>query len=369
MEEKDYYRILSVSRDASAEDIKKAFRKLVHQYHPDKHKGDKGVEEKFKKINEAYEVLKDPRKRAQYDRFGYAGQGTGFGESGYGAADFGGDFQDLFGDVFSEFFGGRRRGPAAERGMDLRYDLDITFEEAAFGTEKSVKIPRAETCVDCRGSGAKPGTQPVTCPTCRGAGQVRFQQGFFAISKSCTACAGTGRVVRDPCPKCAGMGVVQAAKNITVKVPAGVDTGSRLRLAGEGEAGRRGGTPGDLYIVLNVLPHEFFKRHNDDIICEVPLGFPQAALGAEIEVPTLEGTTKLKIPPGTQPGKVFRLKHKGIASLHTGSRGDQQVVVRVETPTHLSDRQRELLSEFASISGAETYQKKNFFSKVKEIFE
>lgn len=370
MEEKDYYKILGVSRDASPEDVKKAFRRLVHQYHPDKHKGDREVEEKFKKINEAYEVLKDPKKRGQYDRFGYAGQGTGYGESGFGAADFGADFQDIFGDVFSEFFGGRRRGPSPERGMDLRYDLDISFDEAAFGTEKSVKVPKAETCGDCSGSGARPGTQPVVCPNCRGAGQVRYQQGFFAVSRPCSACAGTGKVVSDPCPKCTGSGRVHVTKNITVKVPPGVDSGSRLRISGEGEAGRRGGPPGDLYIILRVKPHPIFKRHNDDIICEVPIGFPQAALGAEIEVPTIEGEAKLKIPAGTQSGKVFRLRHKGIASLHTGTRGDQQVVVRVETPTKLSDRQKEILEEFAALSGEDTTPlRKNFFSKVKEIFE
>lgn len=373
MEEKDYYNILGVSRDASDSEIKKAFRRLVHEYHPDKHKGDPEVEEKFKKINEAYSVLKDPKKRAQYDRFGYAGQGTGYGEAGYGAGDFGGaNFEDLFGDVFSEFFGGGggRRRPPTERGMDLRYDLEVDFDEAAFGGEHTIKVPRTDACGECGGSGARAGTQPVVCPNCKGVGQVRYQQGFFAISRPCTACAGTGKVVRDPCSRCAGSGTVQVTRELKVKVPPGVDTGSRLRLSGEGEAGRRGGPPGDLYVMIRVKPHPIFKRHNDDIICEVPVGFPQAALGAEIDVPTLDGANKLKIPAGTQSGKVFRLKDLGIPSLHTGRRGDLQVVVKVETPTKLTERQKELLEEFANISGEETNPlKKNFFSKVKEIFE
>jgi molecular chaperone DnaJ len=377
MEERDYYKLLGVERDATDVEIKKAFRKLVHQHHPDKHKGDKGAEEKFKKINEAYEVLKDPNKRGQYDRFGYVGHGTGTGESGYGA-DFGGDFGDLFGDVFSDFFGGGRRGPQPERGMDLRYDMELTFNEAAFGTEQSVKVPKRETCSDCSGSGAQKGTQPEVCPNCRGAGQIRVQQGFFSISRPCNACAGTpcnacagtGRIVRDPCPRCVGAGITQVTKTISVKVPPGVDTGSRLRITGEGEPGRRGGPPGDLYIMINVAPHQIFQRRDDDIICEVPVSFTTVALGSEIEVPTLEGRATIKIPAGTQTGKVFRLKNKGIASLHTGRRGDLQVVVKVETPSKLTERQKELLDEFAVESGEETSpMKKNFFSKVKEMFE
>lgn len=368
MEEKDYYTILGVSRDASQEEIKKAFRRLVHEHHPDKHKGDKEQEERFKRVNEAYEVLKDPDKRAKYDRFGYAGAGTGYGESGFGA-DFGGDFQDLFGDVFSEFFGARRRA-APERGADLRYDLEITFEEAAFGTEKTIKIPKTVACSTCGGSGARAGSTPITCPNCKGAGQVRFQQGFFSISRPCTACAGTGQMVKDPCTDCVGSGKKRETKDISVKVPPGVDTGSRLRVAGEGEAGERGGPAGDLYIVLIVKPHEIFTRKDDDIICEVPISFAQAALGGEIEVPSLGGPVKVKIPESTQSGKVFRVKHKGIASLHSGRRGDLKVVVKVETPTKLSKKQKDLLEEFARESGEDTTPlRKNFFSKVKEIFE
>ncbi len=365
MEEKDYYRILGVDRNASDEELKKAYRRLAHEFHPDKHSGDKEKEEKFKLINEAYDALKDPSRRAQYDRYGYVG---GPAPGGYSEAGFGTDFQDIFGEVFSDFFGGRRK-PGPERGADLRYDLEITFEEAAFGTEKAVSIPRTVRCEPCGGSGAKPGTKPSTCSTCRGAGQVRFQQGFFTISRPCNACYGTGVFIKDPCSECRGSGKVKSTASLNVKIPNGVDTGSRLRLSGEGEYGDRGGPPGDLYIVLSVQPHPFFKRENDDIICEVPIGFPQAALGVEIDVPTLEGPVKLKIPAGTQSGKVFRLKGKGIASLHTGRRGDEQIIIRVETPAKLNKKQRELLEEFARISGEETTPLgKNFFSKVKEIF-
>jgi len=367
MDDKDFYTLLGVDRGASDDEIKKAYRKLAQELHPDKHAGNKDKEEKFKQINEAYETLKDPDKRARYDRFGTA---AGPGPGGYGDAGFGADFQDLFGDVFSDFFGGGRRRSQPERGADLRYDIEITFEEPAFGTEKTIKIPRTVGCDTCGGSGAKPGTQPTVCGTCNGAGQVRFQQGFFSISRPCSACRGAGKVIKDPCAECRGAGKVRSTSTLTVKVPAGVDTGSRLRLTGEGEYGERGGPPGDLYIVMTVLPHQIFQRENDDIICEVPISFTQAALGAEIEVPTLEGNVKLKIPAGTQSGKLFRLKGKGIASVHTGRRGDSQVIVRVETPTKLNKRQKEILEEFAVIGGDDTTpQRKNFFSKVKEIFE
>lgn len=367
MDEKDFYRLLGVERGASDEEIKKAYRRMAQELHPDKHAGDKEKEEKFKLINEAYETLKDPDKRARYDRFGAA---AGPGPGGYSDAGFGADFQDLFGEVFSDFFGGGRRRPAAERGADLRYDLEISFDEAAFGTEKTVNIPRTAMCEPCGGSGARTGTQPTVCATCNGMGQVRFQQGFFSISRPCSSCRGAGRVIKEPCAECRGAGKVRKTGSLTVKIPAGVDTGSRLRLSGEGEYGERGGPPGDLYIVLSVLPHQIFRRESDDIICEVPISITQAALGAEIDVPTLEGAVKLKIPAGTQSGKLLRLKNKGIASVHTGRRGDLQVIVKVETPTRLNKRQKDLLEEFASISGEDTTpQRKNFFSKVKDIFE
>lgn len=365
MENKDYYKILGVDRDASDDEIKKAYRRLAHEAHPDKHSGNKDVEERFKLINAAYETLKDAGKRANYDRFGAQGAGAGFRDAGYGA-----DFQDLFGEVFTDFFGAGRGGRRSERGDDLRYDMEISFEEAAFGAEKTVKIPKTVTCAPCSGVGARPGTQPVVCPSCRGTGQARIQQGFFSISRPCGQCSATGRVIKDPCPECAGAGRIRMTNTLTVKIPPGVDVGSRLRIAGEGDHGARGGAPGDLYIFLGVRPHPIFKRDNDDTICEVPISITQAALGADIDVPSLEGSVKLKVPPGTQSGKVFRLKGKGIASVHTGRRGDARVVVSVETPTKLDKRQRELLEEFASISGEDTTPlKKNFFSKVREILQ
>lgn len=365
MSEKDYYKILGVERTASDDEIKRAYRKLAQEVHPDKHSGNSEVEERFKLINEAYEHLKDSEKRAQYDRFGHAGAGAG----GSRDAGFGSDFQDLFGEVFSDFFGpGQRRGP--ERGDDLRYDLEITFDEAAFGAEKSIKVPKTVNCGVCAGSGAKPGTQPTVCNVCRGTGQVRFQQGFFSMARPCGTCNGSGRIIKESCSDCRGAGRVRITNTLTVKIPPGVDTGSRLRITNEGGQGPRGGSYGDLYIFLTVKPHPIFTRENDDIICEVPISFPQAALGAEIDVPTIEGTVKLKIPAGTQSGKAFRLKNRGIASVHTGRRGDSRVIVNVETPTKLNKRQRELLEEFAALSGDETTPlKRNFFSKVKEIFE
>lgn len=369
--EKDYYKILGVSRDATDDEIKKAYRKLAQELHPDKHSGDKEKEDSFKLINEAYEVLKDPQKKAHYDRFG-AASGAGFGGPGGPEAGFGADFQDIFSEVFSDFFGGGggRRRPGPERGADLRVDVEITFEESAFGSEKTVKVSRTVQCNSCGGSGAKPGTSPVQCATCRGMGQVRFQQGFFSVSRTCPTCHGAGSMIKDPCTACMGAGKTRSTAPLTVKIPAGVDTGSRLRLSGEGEYGDRNGPSGDLYIFITVLPHEIFRREENDVICEVPISFAQAALGSEIEVPTIEGPAKLKIPAGTQSGKFFRMPGKGIASVHTGRRGDQQVIIKVETPTKLNKRQKELLQEFAEISGEETTPlRKNFFSKVKEMFE
>jgi molecular chaperone DnaJ len=371
--QKDYYKILGVGKDASDDEIKRAYRKLAQELHPDKHSGDKDKEDSFKLINEAYEVLKDPQKKAHYDRFGFAGSGSGFGGGPGGPeAGFGADFQDIFSEVFSDFFGGGggRRRPGPERGADLRFDLEITFEEAAFGTEKTVKVPRTVQCNKCSGTGAKPGTSASACSTCHGAGQVRFQQGFFSVSRTCPACKGAGSIIKDPCTECMGAGKTRSTTPLTVKIPAGVDTGSRLRLSGEGEYGDRNGPSGDLYIFITVLPHSIFMREENDVICEVPISFAQAALGSEIEVPTIEGPAKLKVPAGTQSGKVFRMPGKGIASVHTGRRGDQQVIIKVETPTKLNKRQKELLQEFAEISGEETTPlRKNFFSKVKEMFE
>ena len=369
MFDKDFYERLGISREASDDDIKRAFRRLAQKYHPDKHKGDKDAEETFKAINEAYLTLKDPQKRAAYDRFGQVGpQGSGFRDSGF--SDFGfGDFQDIFSDVFTDFFGGQRRQPGG-RGADLQCAIEISFEEAAFGTEKKIEIPRTVGCMGCNGSGAKSGTQPAVCSDCHGTGQQRLQQGFFTVQSTCQKCAGAGKIISNPCAKCRGTGHEKKRETISVKIPAGIDSNSRLRISGEGNQGARGTHPGDLYVGVTVREHPIFERHGDDVLCEVPIAFSQATLGAEIEVPTLEGPIKLKVPEATQSGRVFRLSGKGIASVHTGRRGDQHVLVKIETPTKLSKQQRELLEEFASISGEDTMpRQKSFFNKVKDLFE
>jgi len=365
---RDFYEVLEVSRDASDEDIKRAYRKQALKYHPDRNPGDKAAEDKFKECSAAYQILSDPEKRAQYDRFGAAafdGNGGGF--------DFGAGFEDIFSGIFGDFFGQTRGGgrsrSRARRGDDLRYNLDLAFEEAAFGSEKTISVPRMSTCETCDGQGAKPGTKPKTCSGCRGSGQVRFQQGFFSIAKTCGQCGGQGSVIADPCPKCQGQGVVRRTQSLSVKIPAGVDTGSRLKLRGEGEAGAAGGPAGDLYVVVRVREHALFRREDSDVICDIPLSFPQAALRADIEVPTLEGKHKMRFPPGTQSGALFRLKGKGIADLRGYGRGDHVVRVVVETPRKLTKRQKELLEEFAKTSGQEVHpMSRGFFEKVKEMF-
>ena len=365
---KDYYDLLGVTRNASEDDIKKAYRKQALQHHPDRNPGDKQAEEKFKEVSEAYSVLSDAQKRAQYDQFGHAA----FGDGGpfAGGADFSGGFEDIFGDIFGEFFGGstgRRRGRA--RGEDLRYNLSLKFEEAVSGTEKKIKIPRHGPCDTCRGSGAKAGTAPQTCPTCRGRGQVSFQQGFFSVSRTCNQCQGRGTIIKDACGTCGGAGSVRTMHTLSVRIPGGVDTGSRLKLRGEGETGPTGGTPGDLYVVIHVESHPIFVRDNLDIICDVPISFAQAALGAEIDVPTLEGKVKMKIPPGTQSGKVFRMKGKGVKDFQRYHQGDQHVRVTVETPTRLTAKQKDLLKEFAALGGEEFNPlAKGFIDKMKELF-
>ena len=367
-EKKDYYELLGVGRNTSEDELKKAYRKLTLKYHPDRNPKNRQAEEKFKEISEAYQVLMDPQKRAQYDQVGHAA----FGDGGpfRGGFDFSAGFEDIFGDIFGEFFGsGTSRRHTRSRGEDLRYNLTISFEEAAFGTEKKIKVPRQSLCDRCHGNGAKPGTSPKSCPTCRGKGQVSFQQGFFNISRPCNQCRGQGTIISDPCESCNGAGRVRKSHTLSIKIPAGVDNGARLKLRGEGEVALAGGTPGDLYVVIDVEPHPLFVRDGLDIICDVPISFVQAALGTEIEVPTLEGKVKMKIPSGTQSGRVFRLKGKGIRDIQGYHQGDQHVRIVVETPTHLTPRQKDLLKEFAEVGGEEVHPlSKGFFEKVKQIF-
>ncbi len=368
-QKRDYYEVLGVERNADAEALKKAFRKLAMQHHPDRNPGDAVAEEKFKEASEAYEMLSDADRRARYDRFGHQGV-EGFANQGGGFNNV--NINDIFGEIFGDIFGGggRRRAGGRNRGADLRYNLEISFEEAAFGSEVSVKIPRPKRCEACDGTGSK-SKQVRTCPTCGGAGEVRFTQGFFAVARTCTQCGGAGQVVTDPCKTCKGAGKTDSVTELSVKIPGGVDTGTRVRLAGEGEPGEAGGPPGDLYVVVHVKDHSIFHREENEVFCEVPISFVQAALGAQIEVPTLDGMVKMKVPEATQSGKIFRLKGKGIPHLHgNGARGDQHVRVIVETPQNLSHKQRELLEKFAEASGEDVNpQARTFFDKVKQLFD
>ncbi|HEY8420487.1 MAG TPA: molecular chaperone DnaJ [Thermoclostridium sp.] len=375
-EKRDYYEVLGVSRNADETELKKAYRKLAKQYHPDMNPNDKEAEAKFKEINEAYAVLSDPQKRKQYDMYGHAGlNGTGFeGFSGFGGFDFG------FEDIFDTFFGGspfgrstrKRSGP--RRGNDLKYSLEISFLEAAFGTTKEINISRMQLCHVCGGSGSKPGTTPETCRHCNGTGQIRHVQstpfGQMVNMRTCEVCRGEGTIITHPCDECRGNGRVQKTSKISINVPAGIDNGQTISLRGEGEPGIMGGPPGDLYVSIRVKPHPLFKREGYDVICEIPITFTQAALGAELEIPTLEGTIKYNIPEGTQTGTVFRLKNKGIKHLRSNAKGDQLVKVNVEVPTRLSAKQKELLKQFAEISGDEVFQqRKSFFEKMKDLFQ
>lgn len=367
MEKRDYYEVLGVDRAADEQAIKTAYRRLAHKFHPDKNPGDRKAEESFKEASEAYEVLSDPEKRARYDRFGHT-NGTGFEGFPFGGAA-GASINDIFGDIFGEMFGGGRRTRTRTRGQDLRYHLEIGFEEAAFGTTARIQIPRAKACATCRGSGAKPGTGPRACPTCGGTGEIRLTQGFFSIARTCHHCQGAGRVIVDKCTDCGGAGATREQATVEVKVPPGVDTGTRLKLSGEGESAPvPGGTAGDLYVVVQVREHSVFRREDTEVLCDMPISFTQAALGTVIDVPTLDGPAKLKIPAGTQTGKVFRLKGKGVPSLQGGGRGDEHVRVFVETPTHLGKEQRELLEKFAALSGEETNpQTRSFWEKVGDL--
>lgn len=382
MAKRDYYEVLGVERQATEEEIKKAYRKLALKYHPDRNPGDKTAEEKFKELGEAYEVLNDPQKRAAYDRLGHAAFDSRARSGGHAHA--GGGFHDPFdvfrevfgagsaGSIFEEFFGGgSRRDPSgSERGSDLRYDLEISFEEAALGCEKEITLPTTETCSACHGTGADSGSGYRQCSKCGGRGQVeQVLGGFISVRQTCPRCGGSGRSIERPCSRCQGTGRQERTSNVKLRIPPGVDTGNRLRSAGNGESGVRGGPPGDLYVVLHVRPHEIFQRDGEDLLCEIPISFTQAALGAELEVPTLAGTAHIKIPPGTQTGTVFRLRGKGVRSLHGPGSGDLHVRVAVEVPTRLNAAQRAKLEEFAALCDSNVNPRsKSFFERAKGLF-
>ena len=373
MSKRDYYEVLGLERGASEADLKKAYRRLAMKYHPDRNPDDATAEEKFKEASEAYEVLHDPEKRAAYDQFGHAGVDPSQG--GAGGFGFEGNFGDIFGDVFGDIFGGGRGGRGANgaaRGADLRYNLQLDLEQAVSGDTIEVSIPVLATCEDCDGSGAAPGTSPSTCPDCQGAGQIRVSQGFFSLQQTCPRCRGQGRIVTDPCRTCGGAGRKERRKTLSVKIPAGVDTGDRIRLSGEGEAGMNSGPPGDLYVQIDVREHPIFVRDGRNLYCEVPISIVDAALGGELEVPTLDGKVKLKIPAETQTGKMFRLRGKGVTQVRVGGVGDLLCKVVVETPVKLTDRQKELLQELKTSLGENAKhspREKSWFDGVKNFFD
>jgi len=378
MSKRDYYEVLGVSKNCSEAELKKAYRRAAQKHHPDRNQDDAGAEEKFKECKEAYEVLNDSQKRAAYDQFGHAGvdpsMGGGFGRAGAGA----GGFNDIFGDVFGDIFGGGRGGghgggQRVYRGSDLRYNLDLSLEDAVAGTEVKIRVPTMVECKQCDGSGAKKGSSPTTCTTCGGHGQVRMQQGFFSVQQACPHCRGTGTIITDPCTACHGKGRVQEHKTLSVKIPAGVDTGDRIRLAGEGEAGESGGPPGDLYVQVQVKEHSIFQREESNLYCHVPIGFVTAALGGELEVPTLDGRVNLKIPPETQTGRMFRIRGKGVKPVRGGPVGDLLCKVTVETPVKLTRKQKDLLKEFEGHvdegGGRHSPQEKSWLDGVKKFFD
>lgn len=376
MSKRDYYEVLGVAKGADDKEIKKAYKRLAMKFHPDRTQGDKDMEEKFKEVQEAYEILSDEQKRAAYDRYGHAGvdpnRGGGGGFSG-GNADFG----DIFGDVFGDIFGGGRRGGGqsrAQRGSDLRYNLELSLEDAVRGKTLDIKVPTMVSCDSCDGSGAKKGTSAKTCTTCNGAGQITMRQGFFAVQQTCPTCHGQGKIIADPCSKCHGEGRIEKNKTLSVKIPAGVDTGDRIRLSGEGEAGLHGAPAGDLYVQVHVKPHPIFVREGNNLYCDVPLSFATAALGGEIDVPTLDGRVKLKIPPETQTDKMFRLRGKGVKSVRGGAIGDLVCKVVIETPVNLSEQQKALLRQLDDSMLGESEAKhrpksKGFFDGVKKFFD
>jgi len=375
MSKRDYYEVLGVSKDASERDIKKAYKRLAMKYHPDRTAGDKDLEVKFKEVKDAYEVLTDDQKRQMYDQHGHAAfeQGGGGGHGGFGGGH--GDFGDVFGDVFGDIFGGGggRRQSRQQRGSDLRYNMDLSLEEAVRGKEVEIKVPTWVGCEPCDGSGAKPGSKPKTCTTCHGAGQVQMRQGFFAVQQTCPTCQGQGQIISDPCNKCHGQGRVEKTKTLSVKIPAGVDTGDRIRLTGEGEAGMHGAPSGDLYVQVSVREHKIFVREANNLYCEVPISFTTAGLGGEIQVPTLDGRAKLKIPSETQTGKMFRMRGKGVKSVRSGAQGDLICKVVIETPVNLNERQRELLTELDESMGTDSSKNRpkeqGFFDGVKKFFD
>ncbi len=373
MQKRCFYEVLSVSRSADGSEIKSAFRRLAKECHPDRNQDDAAAEARFKEIGEAYEILKDPEKRAAYDQYGHAafengggGHGAGFGN------DFSSSMSDIFDDLFGEFVGGGRRGTRhAERGSDLRFNLDITLDDAFFGKTAKIEVPSSVACEPCGGSGAKAGTAPTACPSCHGRGKVRASQGFFTIERTCPSCHGSGQIIQEPCENCHGHGRVMSERTLSVNIPKGVEDGTRIRLAGEGEAGLRGGPPGDLYIFLSIEPHEFFQRDGADLFCSVPLAMTTAALGGEFEAPTIGGgRTRVKVPEGTQNGKQFRLKGKGMPVLRSRQLGDMYIQVGVETPVKLSRQQKKLMQEFERLGSEKNNpQSSGFFSRVKEFFE
>ena len=382
MAKRDFYDVLGVSRDASTDDIKKAYRRKAKEFHPDQNADNPDAEQKFKEVNEAYEALKDPEKKAAYDRFGHAafeggmggnGAGAGARGGGFGQGDFASAFSDVFDDLFGDFMGGGARGGGrsrAQRGADLRYNLTVSLEDAFHGLRKTINVPSSVGCSACHGTGAESGAEPTTCPTCSGLGKVRAQQGFFTVERTCPTCGGLGQIIKNPCKVCGGSGRVEKERALNVNVPPGVETGTRIRLAGEGEAGMRGGPPGDLYIFLNVRDHPIFRRDGSDLYCRVPVSIATAALSGEVEVPTIDGgRTRVKVPAGSQSGRQMRLRGKGMPALRGQGRGDMFIELQVETPVNLTSRQKELLREFERLSEDNNPESSNFFSKVRSFWD
>jgi molecular chaperone DnaJ len=376
MAKRDFYETLGVAKNASEDEIKKSYRKLAMKYHPDRNPDSKESEEKFKEVKEAYEMLTNPEKREAYDRYGHAGVDPnmgGGGGFGGGAGGFGDAFGDIFGDIFGGGGRGRSSGPQVYRGADLRYNLEITLEQAAHGFDTTIRVPSWDKCDTCHGSGAKPGTSPVTCSTCGGHGQVRMQQGFFSIQQTCPKCHGTGKIITDPCSPCGGAGRIKRNKTLEVKIPVGIDNGMRIRSSGNGEPGTNGGPSGDLYVEIHIKPHAVFQREGDDLHCEMPISFAKAALGGDIEVPTLSGKVSFTIPEGTQSGKTFRLKGKGIKGVRSGYAGDLFCHVAVETPVKLTEKQKDMLRDFEKLTteggSKHSPQSKTWKDKVKDFFE